>query len=191
MLQNAVVIRHATPADAEVIAALHAESWRQSYRGVYSDAYLDGVVVEERRELWLERMRTIDERAITLLAEVDGTLVGFAHTYLRSDPTWGALLDNLHVAPAFKRRGVGRALMATTAAHITARAPGSGMFLWVLEQNESAQAFYRRLGGVCDGREESDAPGGGRITGLRMVWGDLSSLRSAAGPMECDGACGG
>jgi hypothetical protein len=45
----------------------------------------------------------------TLLAEDDFGIVGFAHVVFDSDPTWGALLDNLHVAQRRTRQGVGSA----------------------------------------------------------------------------------
>ena len=41
--------------DANAIAAVHAESWRTAYRGILSDAYLDGPIDAERRRLWRAR----------------------------------------------------------------------------------------------------------------------------------------
>jgi hypothetical protein len=37
--------------------------------------------------------------------------VGLAHTVLDDNPTWGALLDNLHVVYGLKRQGVGTRLL--------------------------------------------------------------------------------
>jgi hypothetical protein len=36
-------LRTATSADAVAVAALHADSWRRHYRGVYRDEYLVAV----------------------------------------------------------------------------------------------------------------------------------------------------
>ena len=44
---------------------------------------------------------------LATLAEDDFGIVGFAHVVFDSDPTWGALLDNLHVAQRRTRQGVG------------------------------------------------------------------------------------
>jgi ribosomal protein S18 acetylase RimI-like enzyme len=171
-----VDIRVATASDAEAIASLHAESWRENYRGAYADAFLDGDVFADRRRVWTDRLGAPEGRAVTIVADEQGAVAGFAHVILDDDPTWGALLDNLHVAPAFKRRGIGRELMAASAEAVIARAPGSSMFLWVLETNAAAQAFYRRLGGTCEGSEETQPPGGGTVVGLRYVWRDPSTL---------------
>lgn len=64
-------------------------------------------------------------------------------------------------------------------------APGSGLYLWVLEQNVAAQAFYETFGGGPAGRAEALPPGGvgGRINGspikLRYSWPDPSVLLGA------------
>src|SRR5256712_9383773 len=89
--------RLAGAADAEAVANLHADSWRRHYRGAYSDAFLDGDVVADRVSEWIGRLSDPLPEACTILAERDGVVVGFAHGILGEDPTWGALLDNLHV----------------------------------------------------------------------------------------------
>ena len=177
-------------ADAEAIAALHADSWRRHYRGAYSDAFLDDDLDASMRMRWTSRLATPDPRARTILAERDGVLVGFAHTILADDPTWGALLDNLHVAYGLKRQGVGTRLLSLTARAVLAETPGSGLYLWVLEQNTAARAFYTALGGECMERTAVPPPGGdpanlnGHPFGLRFAWRNPSVLAAdpAAGP---------
>jgi ribosomal protein S18 acetylase RimI-like enzyme len=168
--------RRAGPADAEAVARLHADSWRRHYRGAYSDAFLDGDVAADRLAVWSERLGEPDPRRCTILAQHDGALVGFANTVFDEDPSWGALLDNLHVARACQRRGIGSRLMALTAAAVIERPRASGLYLWVLEQNLDARAFYEARGGRYAGRKLVPPPGGiaSRLAGspvkLRYAW---------------------
>jgi len=170
--------RFADAADAPAVAELHAQSWRRHYRGTYSDAFLDGDVSADRLAVWTERLREPDPDRCTILAEDDG-LVGFANTYFDHDATWGALLDNLHVAAGQQRRGIGRQLMARTMGALAERPEPTGLYLWVLEQNTSGQAFYEALGGRRVERCPVTPPGGipARLTGapvkLRYAWTDL------------------
>ena len=90
--------RPATEHDIEAIAALHADSWRRHYRGAFSDEYLDGDVLDDRRAVWTGRLTAPDNADHTVVAEAGGTIIGFAHTILDDDPVDGALVDNLHVA---------------------------------------------------------------------------------------------
>ena len=99
--------RAACPGDAHAIAGLHADSWQRHYRGAYSDAFLDNDAAGYLLPLWTGRLASPDPQARTILAEHDGEVVGLAHTILGQDATWGAFLDNLHVAHGLKRQGIG------------------------------------------------------------------------------------
>jgi GNAT superfamily N-acetyltransferase len=98
----------------------------------------------------------------TILAETGGAVVGLAHTILGEHPAWGALLDNLHVAHGLKRQGIGSRLLALTGQEVVDWSPSSGLYLWVLEQNSDARAFYAARGGACVERAEIPPPGGDR-----------------------------
>jgi ribosomal protein S18 acetylase RimI-like enzyme len=165
------VLRDATARDAEVIAALHADSWRRNYRGAFPDAYLDSEVFADRRAVWTERLREPRAGAFTIVAELDGRVVGFAHTILDADEELGALVDNLHVTHDRKREGIGARLMADSARRVTERRPGSGLYLEVLEQNAAAQAFYEARGGTRVGpSQEVPVEGGGTAFCFVYAW---------------------
>jgi predicted N-acetyltransferase YhbS len=123
-----VVLRPATADDATAIAALHAASWRRHYRGAYSDHFLDHEVESERLEVWTERLATPDADASTIVALAGDSLIGFSHLRFGHHPTWGTLLDNLHVRADLKRGGVGTRLMAESARRVLARPTPGPLF---------------------------------------------------------------
>jgi GNAT superfamily N-acetyltransferase len=174
--------RLATRSDAQAIAALHGDSWRRHYRGAYADAFLDGDVLADRIAFWGERLRDPDVGHQTILAEDGSGLIAFAHTAFGDHPTWGALLDNLHVAHQHRRRGVGSRLLILTARAVGKRQ--TGLYLWVLEQNVDARAFYEACGARLVDRAPVSPPGGveSRLTGspakLRYSWRDPTVLLS-------------
>ena len=175
-----ITFRTATAADTEAVASLHADSWRRHYRGALSDAFLDDDVFADRLDEWTHRLAQPDPGARTILAEEGNDLVGFIHVIFDEDPTWGSLVDNLHVAYDRKRLGTGARLLAEAARAVSAHASSPGLFLWVLEMNTAAQAFYSACGGEVVERKEEDAHGGGRIIGLRVVWPDAHVLIARA-----------
>ena len=65
--------------------------------------------------MWTDRFADPTADTRTILAEEGGALIGFAHVIFDDDPTWGALLDNLHVAFDRKRAGIGTRLMVASA----------------------------------------------------------------------------
>jgi GNAT superfamily N-acetyltransferase len=83
-----------------------------------------------------------------IIAEYAGQAVGFAlffsnySTFLTKP---GIYLEDLFVLPEYRRRGIGKALLSKLAQIAVER--NCGRLEWsVLDWNESAQAFYRRMG---------------------------------------------
>jgi ribosomal protein S18 acetylase RimI-like enzyme len=176
--------RPAGPDDAQAVAALHAHRGRRHYRGAYSDAFLDDEAAGFLADEWTSRLAEPDPRDRTILAELDGAVAGLAHTVLDRSETWGALLDNLHVAYGLKRQGIGSGLLAMTARTVLRERPSSGLYLWVLEQNAGARAFYAALDGVSVQHVAAGAPGGdtawlnGSPMCFRIAWRDPARLLS-------------
>lgn len=88
--------------------------------------------------------------AHVVLVEEDGVPAGFA-LYFFNFSTFlakpGLYLEDLFVAPAFRGRGLGKALLLHLARMANAR--GCGRMEWsVLDWNEPAKGFYRSLGAI-------------------------------------------
>lgn len=181
-------LRHGGVSDVEAIADLHARSWRKTYRGLFSDAFLDGPVFAERRALWSQRLSTWDRaRNVVLLAERDGALTGFASVMLDVEPEWGARLDNLHVDPDGKGRGIGRTLLQGAArwvlagdAHDPGKPKAPMLHLMVFEGNVAARGFYDAMNGECVEQREVTVEDGTRLVELRYLWRDLATLAGTA-----------
>ncbi|MBI3946986.1 MAG: GNAT family N-acetyltransferase [Armatimonadetes bacterium] len=90
--------------------------------------------------------------ADTLLAEVDGVVVGFLSVKAAAHPDYPifrphtfALVENLAVDEAWRRRGIGRSLVAEARRWTEMRGlEGIQLTVWVT--NTAALAFYERLG---------------------------------------------
>ena len=85
--------------------------------------------------------------AEALIAELDGEPAGYAlffptfSTFLATQGVW---LEDLYVRPAFRRNGIGKALLAAVAARAQER---GGRLEWAaLNWNELALDFYSSLG---------------------------------------------
>ena len=72
---------------------------------------------------------------IVLVDEQEGAIRGFACAYLEADPEWGCLLDNLHVVPDLKGKGLGRQLMTAVAEQVWRSNPSGRLHLFAYEQN--------------------------------------------------------
>ncbi|MGW8246840.1 MAG: N-acetyltransferase family protein [Acidiferrobacterales bacterium] len=174
-------IRLATREDAEVIARLHAESWRVAYRGIFRDDFLDGDVFAERNAVWHQRLAAPRSNQAVLLAEESDEVIGFVCAYGNEDPVFGTFIDNLHVRLDQKRKGVGRELMRSVAGWSQENYPEAGIYLSVLEPNLPARRFYESLGATNYESRNWEPPGGGQVVDLRYTWPDSQTLLQACG----------
>jgi len=170
-LTDSVTLVPAGLDDAAAIAALHVKSWRSAYRGLVPDEFLAGPVEYDRNTLWEARLSVPDEARLVLKAvDQASIMVGFTCVLRDADPAWGPLLDNLHVTPDLKRRGIGARLLRASRAWSSAVAPGQPMHLWVIEGNTQARHFYDREGGQVVERQILELTAGIHVPSLRYVW---------------------
>jgi ribosomal protein S18 acetylase RimI-like enzyme len=144
---SAIVIRPARADDAEAIARVRVDSWRETYRGMIPQAYLDAMKLEESRALW-EKVLTAGSKAVSVLvAESGAQIVGFGSGNMLAELKHGfdAELSAVYVRREFQRAGIGRRLVVETALSLRARGAGS-LIVWVIAGNKSARTFYERLG---------------------------------------------
>jgi GNAT superfamily N-acetyltransferase len=132
-------IRPGTEVDVPLILSLIrelAEYERLSHEVVATEEMLRDSLFGERRV------------AEVLLGHLDGEPAGFAlffHSFSTFLGRPGIYLEDLYVKPEFRGEGVGRALLVHLAR--LARDRGCGRLEWsVLDWNEPAIGFYRRLG---------------------------------------------
>jgi GNAT superfamily N-acetyltransferase len=167
----------ATAQDVQSLARLQAQSWRNTYRGVLTDEFLDRRVESERLEFWTARFASAApaDRRLVLQALSDRALLGFVCVLLDEEPKWGARLDNLHVSPESKGTGVGYALFQAAREWIARVSPGTAMHLWCVEGNQVARRFYDRQGGTIV--ETAARPFGQQsaVRELRYWWAPLTT----------------
>ncbi|MSP50015.1 MAG: GNAT family N-acetyltransferase [Alphaproteobacteria bacterium] len=151
------MLRDAGPDDAASIARVHVEGWRTAYRGLFPDAYLDGLDESKRAADWRRRLPARAARHTVVALEAD-EVTGFAS----GGPERGqhgsdAEVYAIYVLSTARRRGIGGRLMARVFAGFRDDCRRSA-HLWVHAGNVAGEAFYRRLGGVAGARADHAEP---------------------------------
>ena len=168
--------RTATILDAQRIAALHIENWRETYRGSMLDAYLDHDIELERPTHWQQRLSHPPPNMTLFLAEDGAKLCGFVCAFGNHHPKFGTLVENLHSHKSVRGLGVGKRLLGAAADWSLTHYPNAGLYLDVLESNTAAQGFYAALGGVHVEDRPWEPPGGGEVIEYSYYWADPSRL---------------
>jgi GNAT superfamily N-acetyltransferase len=132
-------VRPATVQDVDAILAFVGEL--AAYERIADEVVATAADLRE----WLFGPRPAAE---ALIAEIGDTAAGFA-VYFQTFSTFlgrpGLYLEDLFVRPAWRRRGLGRLLLAHVARIAVDR--GCGRLEWsVLDWNELALGVYRKIG---------------------------------------------
>lgn len=168
-------MRTAKPGDMAEVAALHLASWRDAYRGILADEFLDGALAPLLARRWEERLSPPQRAMAVVLAALGGEAAGFV-AILRRGAT--AHVDSLHVRPGLRGAGVGRALLGFAARRMRHRGCTAAEFE-VLAANQGAIRFSATLGALI-GPEEPGAAFGQAVAIRRCTWPDIGTLIAAA-----------
>jgi len=162
-------VRNAQIGDADGIARVHVDSWRETYAGMLSERFFTEDTFRRRVSFW-ERYLALDPPPGKLaVAVLDGTILGFANSgsSVGPDAEHGfpaarpLTLFSIYVMAAAHGSGAGQRLHDAVVGDQPAQ-------LWVLRGNDRATAFYRRNGFQFDGIEYTD-PADPNMVELRMV----------------------
>jgi diamine N-acetyltransferase len=149
-------IRTATRDDAQRLSEFASRTFRETFAAQNTpenmEAYLSYAFSDARQSAEIK-----DPNTITLLADEDGTLVGYAQLATRMPPLCvpdrGAIeLVRFYVDRACHGRGIAQQLMQAVEHAAVAR--GQAIWLGVWEHNLRAIAFYQKCGFADVGSHE-------------------------------------
>lgn len=163
-------IRQAASQDAGLVSRIIAASWR----GAYQDLIDPSALARLPEDYWLPSMRTwLDSgRMYGLIAEEDGCPVGcmiYGRGRDAAFADWGEIVS-LYTLPECMRRGVGGALL-NEALRLLREDGHERVYLWAIEGNAIADAFYRKHGFRCTQDRVPYRIGGADVADLRYTLG--------------------
>lgn len=150
--------------DIDEISHIYALSWKTAYRGLIPDDFLDNI--SETR--WSPLLRAESSRLV--LALENGKPIGVSTYCAARDEKmkgWGEIVS-LYLLPTHYRKGIGTKLFSAVVAELMSEGY-SDIYLWVLENNQTARAFYEINGFVFNGDINRDNIGGRAVNELRYI----------------------
>ncbi|KNX36634.1 GNAT family N-acetyltransferase [Luteipulveratus halotolerans] len=156
--------------EADELAELHVQIWRETYADDMRAEFLEALDPAPRAEMWrrvaaeeAEGVAGADGRTVRVAVDPEsGRVAGFGMVGpgRDDDPPQPTELRALNIARDHHGRGAAGQLLAATLGDRPA-------YLWVVEGNARAQAFYRKHGFELDGGRTVDDESG--AVELRMT----------------------
>jgi ribosomal protein S18 acetylase RimI-like enzyme len=155
-----VAIRLARYEDVKALGALHVQTWRETYRDLMPEEFLDGLSPEAHSVKW--RKWLCDPKCLvrTVVAEEGSTLMGFSilGPPRHSVPTATGEIRAIYVLKDAQGKGIGRRLLSEAAKELHDLGFECAA-LWVAAENAQALSFYEKMGGVLSDRRTVAFPG--------------------------------
>lgn len=160
--------RDAAAEDAKLISYINATSWRETYRGILPDDFLRRLP----NDYWVPSVRTwlASGQLYGVIALEDNRPVGcciYGHSRDTQRSNWGEIVS-LYVLPDCMRRGVGGALLRR-ALQLLQEDGYSSCYLWAIEGNRIADAFYRKHGFTPTAERFAYRIGGEDVADIRYI----------------------
>lgn len=148
-----VNIRTAKPEDALQIAIVNVYTWKTQYSGLMPEEVIDDRVASVEQMAAKNRQRIIDD-ANYIVAEVDGTIVGFTRfaksTY--KDYEDAGEIYALYLLKGFNGKGLGRKLFEAARDELK-KSGYNKMIIKCLKGNPTLD-FYKYMGGQVIGEDK-------------------------------------
>lgn len=136
-----MTVREMTESDCKAVGELYAAAWKEGYKGLLSQDFLDGIAPEK----YEKRAHTNGFLEDGSFVALDGERIA-AHCHARAadEPEWRGWgeIHTLYVHPDYWRMGYGTAVFKRAEEWLYERGFDS-VYLFVLEGNERAEYFYK------------------------------------------------
>jgi ribosomal protein S18 acetylase RimI-like enzyme len=180
-----LIIRPAKMSDAEAIALVHVNSWRETYAGIISQEFLNMLSVKEKTQWWESVLSKEQERAFCFVAESSKRgVIGFGNSGPDRHPNRDKQGEHyaLYVLRDEQRKAVGFRLLYAMQRSLVLQG-FSDANVWVLKENVRALAFYKQTGAttVC---EDTIMIQGEPLSQILLSWPSLNSWVAANEPIH-------
>ncbi len=165
----------AGPDDAHDLARVHIAAWRETYRGLLPDSYLDRMSQHVYARRFQSSILQAGPGEATLAAANRDGVIGYAAGGPSRSRRPGEFeVHTLYLLKSAQGQGTGHRLMADLARVFAANGADS-LMVSVLRDNVPARGFYEHLGGQGGAPRREPGPGGVTYE-VSYRWPDIRRL---------------
>ncbi|MEC0129152.1 GNAT family N-acetyltransferase [Paenibacillus pabuli] len=139
-----VTIRFVSNEDIPHIQSIAQETWNYTYKGIYSEEYIQNFLSRAYSDENLSRSVDRDLQSAHrsfLIAEFNGKVVGYAQTSQVQEEEYELL--RIYIRPEYHKMGIGKEFIQKFTQDLK---PINKLFAWVGKENHIGRAFYEKSG---------------------------------------------
>ncbi len=141
---TSITVRNAEESDYPEIVHISIRTWKQAYKGIVEQSFLDNISFDQRLEGRLKWMR--EPKKYSLVAIADKKIIGFCDFGISSHSQYGkGEVYAIYILPEYQGKGAGKKLMGKAMQRLEEETL-TPFIIIALDKNTSAQKFYKDLG---------------------------------------------
>ena len=172
-----VTVRRASVEDAAEIANVHLNSWRETYRDLLPQEFLDQLPLTFKHRMNMWKQFVSENKKHIFVAEAKTGIVGFSVFVAARDASMYGYgeVEAIYLLKNFKGKKIGATLLKL-GMNALIEMGYTKAYCWVLEGNPTIK-FYESSGAVFNGMEKPDEIGGKNVKEYAYEWKDLCKFK--------------
>lgn len=138
-------IRRAIKDDISAIAKVHVDSWKTTYKGIFSNEILDNITYNQREKLWESLFQNEDGHQFRFVAEtLNGKIIGFIDGGVERTDTYNCdgELYAIYILQKYQGMKIGQRLFQALLSECK-KDNMQSLLVWVVANNPSKK-FYEK-----------------------------------------------
>jgi ribosomal protein S18 acetylase RimI-like enzyme len=169
-------IRRGDISDVVGISKVQIDSWRETYKGLIYDEYLNSLSYEQKTERWKQFFSAGEQNDRMLVIENESKeIVGFAFygSNVEKEYNYDADLHGVYILKAYQNQGYGSKIIKMAARELIDLGYNS-LIIWALKDNNYSR-FYEKMGGIKV-EERPYKYGTQEVTLIGYGWEDIRTI---------------
>lgn len=162
-------IREATNADVASIAKLYTENWKETYKNLLPDEFLDHLNFEDSKQKWGSYL--LEKGHKIFVAYEEDVFLGFSACKEDDEIQNCLYLDSLHVSKVARGKGVGTELIRKVG-NYAAHNGDTRMSICIVKGNDTAKRLYEKMG-ARHYKDFTDHFGETESNSEKLIWDNL------------------
>lgn len=163
------IIKKAGIEDIGSIAKLYISNWKEVYKGLLPDEFLNHLNIQDRKKKWKTFMEK--EKHSIFVAYQENEFLGFTSCKIDDEIENCMYLDSLQVTKQSRGKGIGSKLLSTVG-HYSYLCGYKKMSICIVKGNDNARKLYEKLG-AKHYKDFIDDFQGTKSQSEKLLWPDL------------------
>ena len=164
-----MIIRDAVYSDIDNIAKLYISNWKETYKGLLPEDYLNSLTKEYAVEKWNKYLKSENH---IFVAYEENEFLGFVASKKDDNEECYWYLDSLHITKNSRGTGIGTKLIYKVGKYALTNGYQC-MSICIVKGNDSAKSIYKKLGAVHY-KYFIDDFGGVKSNSEKLIWENLN-----------------